>query len=72
MGHWDSFWDRGELFKCDRLHRNWRGTFAMGQCMHALGGAGLFKQGNRGAGRIESERGREAQTAQMDTVIFRT
>ena len=33
MGPMDSFWDRGELFKCDGLHLNRRGTFALGQRM---------------------------------------
>ena len=33
MGHWDSFWDRGELFKRDGLHLNRRGTLVLGQRM---------------------------------------
>ena len=33
MGHWDSFWDRGELFKHDGLHLNRRGTHVLGQRM---------------------------------------
>lgn len=33
MGHWNYFWDRGDLFKPDGLHLNRRGTFALGQRM---------------------------------------
>ena len=33
MGPMDSFWDRGELFRCDWLHLNRRGTFALDQRM---------------------------------------
>lgn len=33
MGHWDYFWDRGDLYKRDGLHLNRRGTFALGQRM---------------------------------------
>ena len=36
--------------------------------VYSWGSTGLFKQGNWGAGRIESEMGRDAQTAQMDTI----
>uniref|UniRef100_A0A8C4T207 SGNH hydrolase-type esterase domain-containing protein n=1 Tax=Erpetoichthys calabaricus TaxID=27687 RepID=A0A8C4T207_ERPCA len=30
MGHWDSFWNRWDLFRCDGLHLNWRGTNVLG------------------------------------------
>ncbi|KAJ8364355.1 hypothetical protein SKAU_G00131860 [Synaphobranchus kaupii] len=33
MGHWDSFWDRGDLYRWDGLHLNQRGIAALGQRM---------------------------------------
>ena len=62
-GQGDSFWDRGELYK----HVAPEGNLCNGSA-YAEGSTGSFELGNWGAGRIESEMGREAKTAQMDTV----